>query len=57
MVSCYQCFGSGFIDSGSSILGWMPIRIKPRFRVLMTKNIQKFTAGKNVIFFWLKIAI
>ncbi len=44
-----QCFGSGFIDSGSgsSILGWVPIRIQSRSRVLMTKNWKKCKAGKK----------
>ncbi len=47
-----QCFGSVFIwyGSGSNILGWIPIRIQSRIRVLITKKSEKFTAKK--IFFW-----
>ncbi len=43
-----QSFGSGFIDSGSgsSILGWIPIRIHSE--VLMTKNWKKCTADKKI---------
>ncbi len=53
-----QCLGSVFIwyGSGSSILGWIPIRIRIRIqsgsRVLMPK---KITAEK--IFFWSKTTI
>ncbi len=53
---CFQCFGSVFkwcgSGSGSSILGWIPIRIwiQSGFRVLMTKNWKKFTAEKKIIF-------
>ncbi len=45
----YQGCGSAFIWSGSSILGWIPIRfrIKSGSRVLMTKNGKKFTAEKK----------
>ncbi len=57
----WQSFGSGFIDSGSgsTILDWIPIRIRFRIRILdlMTKDWEKITAEKNLVFFWSKIAI
>ncbi len=42
-------FGSVFIwsGSGSSILGWIPIRIQSGSRVFTTKNVKKFTAEKK----------
>ncbi len=40
----YQCFGCGFIDSGSSILGWIPIRIQSGAR---DQKWKKFTAEKK----------
>ncbi len=48
-------FESGFIESGSgsSILGWIPIRI----RVLMTKNWKNLQLKKNSTFFGSKIAV
>ncbi len=58
---CYenQCFGSGFIESGSgsSILGWKPIWIQSVSSILMTKNRKKFRTEKSLIFFLSKIAI
>ncbi len=47
-----QCFGSGFTvsRSGSSILGWIPIRS----RVFMTKYGKKFIAGKKFDIFLIK---
>jgi hypothetical protein len=53
-----QCFGSGFIESvsGSSILGWIPIRIRSGFRVLMTrnwKNIQLYFFDQKLQFTYL----
>ncbi len=38
--------------SGSSISGWIPIRIQSGSRVLRTKNWKKFTAERN-LFFWI----
>jgi hypothetical protein len=57
---CTFCQGCGFIfiwyesGSGSSILGWIPIRIQSGSRVLMTKNCKKFTAGKKINFLRIK---
>ncbi len=50
----FQGCGSAFISSGSSILGWIPIRIRIQSgsRALMTKNWRKkITAGKKIKFF------
>ncbi len=46
----YQCFGSGLIDSGSgsSILGWIPIRIQ----AFDDQNLEKMFSWKKLIFFW-----
>ncbi len=57
-----QCFGSGFVESGSgsSILVWMPIRIRiiSGSRVLfMTKNWKNWQLTKFFFFFRSKIAI
>ncbi len=55
-MTSFLCFGSGLIDSssGSGILAWIPIRIQGFDDQKLKK---KFTAGKNLIFFLLKIAI
>ncbi len=47
-----QGCGSAFISSGSgsSILGWIPIRIQSGSRALMTKNWKKITADKKFNF-------
>ncbi len=61
LIILSQGFGSAFIwywsGSGSSILDWIPIRIRIQsgFRVFMTKNLKKFTADK--IFFGSKTTI
>jgi hypothetical protein len=54
IVPVCTCFGSGFTESGSgsSILGWIPIRIQSGSGVFMTKNWKK-----NLKFFGSKIAI
>jgi hypothetical protein len=44
-----QCFGSGFMNSGSSILG--------RIQGFDDQILKKITAEKNWIFFWSEIAI
>ncbi len=44
LYSLFQGCGSAFISSGSSILGWIPIRIQYGSRALMTKNWKKITA-------------
>jgi hypothetical protein len=45
-----------FFESGSSILGWIPIRIQMQSgaRVFMTKNWKKFTAEFLYIYFFIK---
>ncbi len=52
----FQCFGSVFIwygsGSGSSILGWTT-----GSRVLMTKNKNKITTEKKLIFFYQKLQV
>jgi hypothetical protein len=50
----YQGFGSVFTSygSGSSILGWIPIRIQSRSRVNMTKKWEKFITEKKCFFFY-----
>ncbi len=58
--SLVQGCGSAFISSGSgsSILGWIPIRIQSGFRALITKNLKKNYSWKNfLIFFGSKITI
>ncbi len=56
-----QGCGSAFISSGSgsSILGWTPIRIRIQSgsRALMTKSFKKITAEKKFSFFLSKTAI
>jgi len=56
--SCYQCFESEFIESGSgsSILGWILIRIRIQSgsRVSMTKNLKKLQLKKKFDIFFLK---
>ncbi len=56
----HQGCGSAFISSGSgsSILGWIPIRIRilSGSRALMTKKWKKLKLKKNYIFFWSKTA-
>ncbi len=50
----WSVFRTGLIDSGSgsNILGWIPI---PGSRVFMTENLDKFTAGKFLLYiFWIK---
>jgi hypothetical protein len=51
-----QCFGSGYIESGSgpSIFGWIPIPTNPDPGFLWPKSINKIPAEKNVLFFWIK---
>jgi hypothetical protein len=49
--SSLQCFGSDFIWSGSSILGWITILIKG----FNSKKLKKFTAKKINVFFISKI--
>ncbi len=55
----HQGCGSAFISSGSgsSILGWIPIRIRIQGFNLMTKNWKKITAEKKKKFFWSKTTI
>ncbi len=50
-----QCFGSGFIESGSgsSILGWIPIRIQG----FDDQKLEKLQLKKNLTFFGSKIAV
>ncbi len=45
-----QCFWSVFIwyGSGSSTLGWIPIRIQSGSRVLITKNLKIYVWKKNL---------
>jgi hypothetical protein len=50
----YQCFGSGLIDSGSSILGWIPIRIRIRIEGFDDQKLRKNIKQKNLKFFWSK---
>ncbi len=45
-----QGCGSAFISSGSSILGWIPIRIRSGSRALMTKNWRKKIQLKIFLF-------
>ncbi len=62
-TACWnQGCGSAFISSGSgsSILGWTPIRIRIRIQsgsmALMTKNWKKLQLKKIKFFFWSKTA-
>ncbi len=56
---CGSAFISSGSGSGSSILGWIPIRIRIQSgsRALMSKNWQKITAEKNYIFLGSKTTI
>ncbi len=53
-----QCFGSLFIDSGSgsSILGWIPIRVRIQSwsRALITKKFKKIYSWKKVTIILIK---
>ncbi len=51
------CFGSGFTDSGSSILCWIPVPIRIRIQGLRPKIEKNVQLKKNLKFFWKKIAI
>jgi hypothetical protein len=55
-VSCssfFQGCGSAFISSwsGSSVLGWIPIRIQSGSGALMTKNLRKKLQLKILFYF------
>ncbi len=53
--SLHQCFGSRFNESGSSILGWIPIWI--RIKGFDDQNLEKNSWKKDLVFFLKKIAI